>query len=301
MQACKKSVAEAMQRAATALRRQQSIEGLWEDYALPVGASNEWVTALVALCLAEASKALTLDDAQPAAAAAHTGLLRGRTRQAGFGFNAGVAADADSTATCLLLSLALDQVPEQADSVFLLEHVRADGGIATFHGPAGWGLSHPCVTPVAAQALAGCGHPLSADVLAGYAARTRSGDGFWPAYWWSGPFYATAAWLRLNDACGLRFAPPEQPVEHEIKSAMDLALAVEIAARWRTGGLSQLTSGLLAHQGREGLWPPSRTLRVTDIAVVDSEYATGELYADVRGLLSTAMALRALASVLPRL
>ncbi|MDT8853588.1 hypothetical protein RNZ50_00785 [Paracoccaceae bacterium Fryx2] len=288
-------IAAALRAGAGALCRHQAPGGLWRDYDLPVGVSDEWVTALVGLCLA--GVAAVEPSARPAAAAAESALTGGRCRPAGLGFNRAVAADADSTATGLLLAAALGRPPHPADPGFLAAHVRPDGGVATFHGPLGWGRGHACVTPVAALALRACGQPLPGGI-APYARRMRGDDGFWPAYWWPGPFYATAAWLRLGASCGLDLPPPARPLAHPIHTAMDLALALEIALHWQADAAGDLVAGLLACQGSDGRWPPSRTLRVTDPDCTDAAGATGALYADHAGLVTTAMAVRALGAVL---
>ena len=280
----------ATSRGVNALVERQGQDGFWRDFNLPVGTSDEWVTAYVALALAEWA------EGRSAAERALRGLILGRTRSAGFGFNSTVDADTDSTACVVLLSAALEQRPDPADITFLQDHARPDGGYATFHGPLGWGNSHACVTPVVALALLNVSVDLP-SALVEYATGKRASDGTWNSYWWSGPFYATAAWLRLLEAAPwLCCAGPVQNTDLPIRSAMDLAFAVEIAARWKLDARDELCQALLEHQEKSGLWAPSRCLRVTDESCLSEHGGWGEVFVDQDGLMTTATALRALSA-----
>lgn len=125
----------------------------------------------------------------------------------------------------------------------------------------------------------------------------RASDGTWNSYWWPGPFYATAAWLRLLEAAPwVCRADSSQGTDLPIHTAMDLAFAVEIAARWNLDARDGLCQALLEHQGKSGLWAPSRCLRVTDESCLSEQGGWGEVFADQNGLMTTATALRSLSA-----
>ncbi len=284
-----KGVRAARERGCGALIRAQRSTGRWEEYNLPVGVSDEWMTAFIALTLAEASPH---EDMPTPVLRAYEHLIKNRTRAAGFGYNRFVEPDADSTATVLLLEQAIGVSSAAPDFDFLEGLVQSDGGIATFYRSDGWGKSHACVTPVAALALAQAGRKPSD--LADYSASKRTADGGWPNYWWQGPFYATAAWLRLIARFPDVAEASPRLLTWPIETVFDLALAVEIAALWRLDGYETLRNALIVHQLPDGRWPPSKTLRVTNETALDEASATGPLFGDMNGLMTTALAVRAL-------
>lgn len=279
-------------KAVRALIAAQKADGIWRDYeTVPVGASDGWVTAFVGQAMAETGR----DDAVAAAAAAEAALRSHRPHRAGLGYNTAIEPDTDSTAWWLLLSSTLGRCADAADVAFLRAHQKADGGFATFTRSDGWGISHPCVTPVAALALLRVAPDWQAGSVLRYGEAQRGVDGMWPAYWWPGPFYATASWLRLwEEAGGERPVPPDAAASFGIETVMDLAFSVDIARIWRLPSLEKLTDELLARQLPDGLWPPSRALRVTDPSCRSTDLAFGTCYADNGGLMTTAVAIRAL-------
>ncbi len=289
---------ENLGRACRALQNAMTPAQCWKDYMLPVGESDEWVTAFVGVALAEAGAALGKGEFIETAETAFSALIDNRSRSAGFGFNAFVEADADSTATVLLLASLLKQSVPADDIAFLQSHQRNDGGFATFQEENGWGQSHACVTPVAALALLRFGADVPMGQLSRYGDDIRNIDGTWPAYWWPGPLYATAAWLRLaQDAPQLSMTGSKQLTSISIPTLMDLALAVEIAYRLQQPKRKELLDKLIENQQPSGLWPASKCLRVTDENCKDHDSAHGEIYADHNCLMTTAMAVRSIAYI----
>ncbi|HEX2079687.1 MAG TPA: prenyltransferase/squalene oxidase repeat-containing protein [Longimicrobium sp.] len=287
--------AAARQAAAAYLVSAREPDGHWEDYRLPVGVSDAWVTAYVALALAGEGGA-----GRRAARGGAAWLLANRRAPAGWGYNAVAGLDADSTAHALLLLRALGRRVPGADTAWLLARRRADGGFATFDGPGAWGTAHPDVTPPAFRALpAGTRRRLGPRVLR-YAREMRHPDGSWPAYWWRTRHYATYHNLLLLRAlgCPARHLPVTRGDEtRAVHTVMDLALVLAAAA---VGGAPRplvdgLARALAALQRPDGGWEGGPNLRVTDPACERPwEAPAGKLYTDLRGLITTATALAAL-------
>lgn len=287
-------VAEAARAAVRALTAMQERDGHWQDYALPVGASDAWVTAYAGFALAEAG-------APDESARAAGWLLAHRYPEGGWGFNGITGPDADSTAWAVRLLDTLGQPVDREDLALLLSFRRPDGGFATYHEPDWWGRSQPDVTaavllalPVAEQAA------VLADALR-YLEKIRLVDGSWPAYWWRTGHYATALCIELLERAG-RLDDHALPVvtedeSHAIHSAFDLA-CVALGLSAATGDPSvtgQLMRELIATQGADGGWPGGANLRITDPVCAAPWLAPrGRRYTDERAVITIATALRAL-------
>jgi len=290
-----RTTARAREGAVAYLLAARAADGRWEDYRLPVGVSDAWVTAYVALALAPEG-----DAGLRAARGAAAWLLANRRGSCAWGYNAVAGPDADSTAHALLLLRAVGRRVPGADTAWLLARRRPCGGFATFAGPGAWGGAHPDVTPLAFRALpAGTRRRLAPRVLR-YARRARHADGSWPAYWWRTRHYATYHNLLLLRALGC--AETHLPVvrgdeTRGVHTAMDLALVlatavVGMAPRALVDGLAR---ELAALQRPDGGWAGGPNLRVTDPACERPwDEPVGRLYTDLRGLITTATALAAL-------
>ncbi len=175
-------------------------DGWWEDFDIADGTSDAWVSAYAGHALAGLTQPRATDLARGA-----WRLLNGRHRPGGgWGYNAAVPPDADTTAWAILLaeSVGAGATPrvEEARS-FLGGHLRSSGGLATyataepvrddmgfpaFVSYAGWTSAHPCVTAVAANAESFRGR------FDRYLWRAQKTDGSWPAYWWLDREYSTS-------------------------------------------------------------------------------------------------------------
>jgi hypothetical protein len=280
----------------------QDASGCWRDYRLPVGVSDEWVTALVGFACAEAAPALhgsRSGDASNAAWRALEWLVGSRAYDAGWGFNGSTGPDADSTAWAMRLHDALGQSVRTADVDFLLGHWHARRGFATFRRADAWGAAHPDVTPVAALALpVELRARLQPDLLAAVAA-SRSADGTWPSYWWRSRHYATAANGELLASWGL--APLcsliVDTTSGALHSHLDAACALMTAEVTDAcdAATEALASGLMAAQRPDGSWDGSDDLRVTDPRCHNPwETPAGQRYRDIDAFVTTATSLRAL-------
>ena len=297
----------ALTAAADFLLAGQSEDGAWRDFSTEPGIADAWTTAYVGLCLLTLPEPLRPEAWEPALVRAAT-WLRGRMdRFSGWGYNAQCPPDADSSAHAILfLRHCGVEVPLQAYAR-LLSFGRPDGGFTTYlmpdSGADSWGVSHPCVTPVALHALLTC-LPVEDPRLAPSLAYIRAGQtatGLWPSFWWGTPLYGTAVNLeaaveleldfdRAALAAGLRAFQPASPFE--------LALLVRcLTLLGLPAEAGEAAESLLQLQEADGGWPSSPILRVTRRSSFApwQEPVSGSLHADQERLFTTATALRGLA------
>lgn len=295
-------VADAIHRSAKSILSEQDDDGHWEDFELPVGASDAWVTAYAASALAEAGQVLADSDAWEASRRAAEWLTHDRAYAVGWGFNSRTGPDADSTAYTLSV-LRHHGTPPQHDIDWLREHWHSDGGFSTYQADDAWGKPHPCVTPLAFLALPAPYRDSLSPALLSYQRRLRRSDGAWPAYWWRTCHYSTfwnlLVWKSLQSELHHDPYPRVCGPSREIHGAFDLAWVLGI--NWLNLGpcnlTDQLTHELLKRQ-RHGRWTGAPNLRVTHHDCLEPwADSRGACYPDVRGLLTTASVLRVLCLV----
>jgi squalene cyclase len=276
----------------------QDPTGHWEDYRLPVGVSDAWVTAYVGLALVEAGLLIGCQDAHEAARRGAEWLATARAYPAGWGYNAHTGPDTDSTAFALLLLQSVGLTPQPADRQWLLGQRKLDGGFSTYEGPGAWGIAHPDVTPVAYLALSPTASQHLREGYFRFAASSRLADGTWPAYWWSSNHYSTYWNLRALHMLGEHEPPRRWSSDASNGSIFDKAFALQIAVSARASEhlIVSKASELLEQQLHDGSWPETLNLRVTDPDCyhpwIDPQ---GRLFADVHRLMTTSTAARALA------
>ncbi len=202
--------------AKTFLENQQSSDGLWRDFVTLAGESSEWVGAFVLHALR------LIDPTHPSISTGVRALLRHQRPCGGWGYNASVPPDADSTAWALLAMAgaaepnvaAIDRARQ-----YLLAHQHHSGGFSTYLPSdgidryldvpdptftTGWCLPHTCLTGSAIQALVAHGEASSsASIRTGiaYLKRAQEPAGTWDSYWWRGfsyPTYQALAALALE-------------------------------------------------------------------------------------------------------
>ena len=215
--------------------------------------------------------------------------------------------DVDSTAHVLQLFSALALA--DADVGGLMNHRSHGQGFSTYRRPDGWGEPHPDVTAVPVPYF---GMPVEeriayGDELADWLLAQRDPEGFWPSYWWRGPYYATYWSLRLLRATGRDASIPaamQVDTPAHALSCFELGWAVGILAMDRRAHQAWQTSfaNLVSRRRRDGSWPGSDDLRVTDSRYRRpwSEPPLADdhtrFYVDVEAILTRASILRALTS-----
>lgn len=283
----------------------QRADGAWEDYCLPVGRSDAWVTAIAAAAMRETLEAVdgcsnVRGHASSAAACAIEWLRDHQAESGGWGFNGKVEQDADSTAWAVLALRCGGHEPSRKALSFLHRHSCSDGGFRTFLKSDAWGDHHVDVSPTVARALWDDMTDEQRRAIA-RSLHSRCVEGQWPSYWWRSPHYATASVAEANRALHLGLRPQVYVSDdsiHALHSNLDVACAlitaVSVDADSRV--ITTLTNHLIATQTEDGGWHGSDDLRVTDPQCHEPwRDPIGRRYKDDSGIFTTAYCLRALA------
>lgn len=286
------------------LLKRQFADGHWEDYQLPVGRSDAWITSYVGLSLIGLARLSLHIDAGRAAARAASWLDQHRPYPSGWGYNATTGPDADSTGYALRLLGDTGHPLTPSDERWLLARWQPGGGFSTYAGPDGWGVAHPDVTPVAFFALSPDARRQLAPNLVRYLVASRDNDGTWPSYWWRTRHYSTYLNNRLARRLGLDLAvqPPAVNMEDNraVHSAFDLVFVTANAFLYDNESpfCDALAAELLSAQSDDGSWQGAKNLRVTRH---DAQYPwdnpAGERYADNEHLITTASAVGVLTEI----
>lgn len=277
----------AVARALDFLLRARQPDGWWRDFETLAGPSDEWVTGYVAYSIAG------IPNGSSAARKAYA-LLKARCRD-GFGYNADVPPDCDSTAWFCRLAEKLDETgsPEYTTALrFLRSSIRSNGGLPTYpsSGPIrqftklpanvsfqGWNSTHTCVT-AAATALMGM---RDRSELRTFLRSVRTPEGDWRGYWWTSRAYPTMLAAGALGADARRWAE----CSHE-NSAFGLACRLSLGA--------SVLARLLGLQQKDGSWPPSAELRIPGPGVLHPDRSHCRTSLDKGRLYTTATAIRAL-------
>lgn len=308
-------------------------DGWWRDFRTVEGGSDEWVSGYVGVALAD------LRDPRAHQAARETwGLLAERRRPlAGWGYNAMLPADADSTAWGLRLAKAVaDDGSVHASEArrFLDRHFQSNGGLASYtrdtcpllsetlerEGKDGLCVTHTCVT-AAAAAIAEF-----RERCCGFLEDSQCPDGHWKGYWWGDHEYTTAlAAEALAERGGPKARERVQSAiqwatgrvgasgavfssSHGDDSVFAAALCIRtllLAEDFREvrEPVERAVRWLLACQNPDGSWPPSARMRVPPFYAINPEiHQRGTFVAlDLQRVFTTATVLSALEAAGQRL
>jgi hypothetical protein len=173
------------------LKSKQNQLGLWLDYYLPAGYSDEWVTAYTAVLLKEFfdndGTKKTIDDA-------HSSLKNRWRENKGLGYNSAVPCDSDSTSWFLHLKYLLEENSEKFEVLNLYRnkdkglgtYIKNDSDIREYTRQnfdanfSGWEKSHDCVSAAAA-----CFDESSLK----YITNKINNNISLQSYWWKSDFY----------------------------------------------------------------------------------------------------------------
>lgn len=231
----------------------------------------------------------------------------------GWGYDASVGCDADSSAHAVIL-LRRSGVAVHDRSRRCLESFQlSDGGFSTYgrdDGLGSWGVSHPDVTPVAGYALLLVyGRAARAVTRAVESVtRNRNGDGLWDSFWWSTPLYATRAslaFLAVADVPLIDLAETRTSLLRlEARSAFERALLLDclrLVGGDRSDEHDELLAALLTEQLPDGSWPSVPSLRIPDRTCTAPWDEPGKepLYGDGNRLFTSATVVGALGRAAP--
>jgi hypothetical protein len=304
------------------LLERRNRNGWWTDFDTLAGPSTEWVSAFVALALAQTNHL----GARVAARETWSRLKRHRWWSPGWGFNHTVPSDADTTIWVLHLATALRRPASRRTLRFLSRHITADGALTTYArvGPiraftranrtsfSGWCGAQGCVT----AAGAGLQQLPDRERVLTWIRGAQCPAGNWNSYWWSSPHYATAlaseALARVADPGDAgRVSRAVQWTAHDLErhggdaSPFVQAFAVRTlllnrkAASTASAVLEQITRA----QHADGSWTPSARLRIpppdvtepdTYSAWVEGGRGGGSIQSDWNACFTTAAVLQAL-------
>jgi hypothetical protein len=281
----------------------QKADGSWEDYQLPVGASNQWVTAYTALALAQYGKQCNNKMAIATATKSAYWLIQNRTYTAGWGYNGQTGPDGDSTALVIALLDTLELPVAAEDRLFLSNHWQQDAGIATYDGPAAWGNAHWDVTPWGFHGMLLQHQEMYYDEFITALKKNRMANGFWRSYWWRNPYYST--WITLDVLLRLGIPEPHLSIDHTAATTLDnpfdLAcyIGIENIRNPNSKNIKELLRQLLNWQSKKGCWAGSANLRVTENDCYHPwENPRGNYYIDFNNTISTATAIQVLTQVI---
>ncbi|MFZ9847233.1 MAG: hypothetical protein ACO3EE_03650 [Flavobacteriales bacterium] len=246
--------------------------GLWLDYYLPAGYSDEWVTAYVANLLKEF---FDNDATKKSIESAHATLLNKWRENGGLGYNASVPCDSDSTAWFLHLHNLLTKNEDKSAMLNLYRNV--DKGLGTYmkNDPAikaytqqnfdanfsGWEKSHDCVSSAAAcfdeQSLKYIIHKIHHNICL-------------QSYWWKSDFY-TLFWAyfallknRREEEIDVKYFLEKMNLADTIINSFDKAYYIALCALLKTKNewSEQFYVDLLNTQRNDGSWKSSALLLV---------------------------------------
>ena len=298
-------IVDAINKAAHYLLTQQHSHGYWQDYHLPVGSSDAWVTGYVGYVLTEIRHWLPVEPYCQALTKAAKWLKHQRHYNVGWGYNGVTGADADSTAWVLRFLGKLNEHIDNKNLCFLMQHYKPNQGFATYLTLDAWGNPHPDVTANVCLCLIQYNQALNHSALMNCLNFFRFADGTWPAYWWRTCHYST--WLHQEWMSILKwqndFYLPiiNQEKSYAINNAFDLACITGIAAlqNHSINEVQSLVTLLLAEQQANGAWQGGANLRVTaPTCLYPWLDPIGSYYIDHLGLITTASAVHALGQVL---
>jgi squalene cyclase len=292
-------VRQAVSAAENYLANAQDSDGFWRDYDLAPGQSTAWITGCVGWSLSKLSmnggKCQVVNSARAALCSIH--------RPDGWGYNSGIAPDADTTAWVLRLMANVGDPFHRDATRYLQPFITESGGVRTFHHPerfGSWAQEHADVTPVAGLALVECaGDPVLVSRLRGWSLAQQRQDGAWSSFWWATDAYATARNLEFLESSGgvpsgilescIGWLDGRNLTKSAFEGAQQLIIRVTVGMR-EAQVCAQLVDALLGLQMGDGSWPASSVLRIPN----QKKQGGDQLYGDNKRLMTTAMMVHAL-------
>jgi hypothetical protein len=275
----------------------------WVDFNLPVGVSDEWVTAYTLMVAGRfPSHSCKLQTSWMPAVAQW---LRERQHAGGgWGYHGATPSDADSTTLALhALTRWGIHMPDAQWLPLLARFQNKEGGFSTYlSNPGGedaWNGASPDVTGLAG-ALVRRVSASSWEKSVKYLRRIQNENGMWDSYWWLTPLYAT--WVVLECLDPLQEVPRRRELEKSLVSYspttdFEIALLVQCwMSLGRTSPCKDWIHELLRSQLANGAWESGAFLRLTHphVASPHTSIDSGTVYSDCQKVFTTATVLGAL-------
>lgn len=292
----RREVLESLARAEQYLISRQAPDGIWRDYWLKPGPSEDWVTGCCGLALARVPNQATSLAATTAAVRA----LCSARRPGGWGYNRDTIPDADSSAWVLRFLAVFSALRFQQPESCLRRYLDDSGRAHTFLPPetaGSWGRAHADVTPVVGMALvSSAGAQALVDRVRTAVLTDQAPEGHWRSFWWNTNSYATARSLEFlwntggfpvkNAELACAWFRTLDRAENAFEAAQRLGISVLLDEK-----SYQWLDILLEMQEDSGAWPPSSALLAPD---KDKPEDRGTAHADEEQVLGAAMIVMAL-------
>lgn len=290
----------AIEAALNYILRRQDDQGFWSDFHTLAGESTYWVSGFVGRHLLTC---LPNSESIPKAIEA---LLACEQVTGGWGYGKDVPSDSDSTINVLLFLARANREPQGGWSRFieiLADYQNPQGGFATFASSnlistymqlpekvsfRGWTSAHPEVTAAAVILMHEIGGvqfqgPIQKAIA--FLLGNQRFEGYWPAYWWVGPYAGTCLTLQALAAVGLSSNSPYiqralkwllsrqspdgswdtgfEPRAPGFSTALALTALTTYEPKWISDGRVEAgVRQLLKKQNEDGSWPAELKMRI---------------------------------------
>jgi hypothetical protein len=283
-------VERAIQRACAFLAAAQDKDGLWHDSELE-GEGSDFVTAYVARCLWAVLSMPGLDWLERVFDAACHGLSQRQRPNGGWAYSRETDTDAEATAWALICLLdqrdrrgfsttrarrylEAHRDPESGGFRLYVPPVDGDASPDRVRVPDEFRQAHPDVTGAVLRALVARGESgLTIGAACAYLKRVQGEDGLWGSPLWTGraaPTYLALSALDMaHDLDDATRSAAREGVTRLLKESSDYELAAALVSAPRLsppGGMGDAVARLLAEQGEDGSWTPTRRLRASPVA-----------------------------------
>jgi hypothetical protein len=244
------------------LLRNQHPTGSWTDFWLPVGTSDAWATAFVAISLLDAVQTQKLPStlakrASNAVIQAASWLLKHQRLNGGWGYNGSVPPDADSTAFAVTLLCRLGMGAPEDALRFLHLHREDARGYRTYRisNPDHlWTKASPDITASVLNALYDAGEFSQTELKEAWERMLhplQEESGIWTGFWWRTHHYTTGLCLEAWEKAG--YPPIRFPVSDSVPADCPFDLAWSIRADLCRWNAQPFYSSILQKQLHESL------------------------------------------------
>lgn len=285
----------------SALFRSMVDERNWEDYLLPVGKSDIWVTAFLLFQLQN----VNLTPEQSILYTNAQNWLLAQAKSTGWGYNLSTPTDSDSTSLGLL-STPMPHIIAKDILTKLESHCKTEHGYSTYDPniyKGRWSLAVDDVSPFVLLAQQKYQYKKNASIQH-FIHNNQLKNGSWRSYWWTTDLYATYGYLYYFKSINEK--PPRCTElisyleNYQTAGVFEKALLINclrsIGSKKR---INSLNNEVMELQKDNGLWCGDAVLSLPKDELWDpkNQIDGTTLFKDVNGYITTAMVLSALSNV----